>query len=167
MNERPREIKATHLARKAVVYMRQSSETQVLNNVGSTEYQRNQRRYAEAWGWALDRVEVVDDDLGLSGTSPDHRPGYQRLLRDIEAGLVGAVFVSDESRLGRDMLAKLMFANLCIMKKVLLVLDGRVGDLADPTTCYRLSSAPSFRSTITFAAASTSGGVSRPGSARG
>jgi len=49
--------------------MRQSMETQVLNDVGSTESQRNQRRYAEAWGWAADRIEVIDDDLGLSGAS--------------------------------------------------------------------------------------------------
>jgi len=44
------------------------------------------------------------------------------------------VFVSDESHLGRDMVAKLMFANLCTVKRVLLVLDGRVGDLSDSTT---------------------------------
>jgi len=134
MSERPREIKATHLARTAVVYMRQSTELQLRENVGSTDAQRSQRRYAEAWGWPDDRIEVIDDDLGLSGTSTNHRPGYQRLVRDIEADDVGAVFVSDESRLGRDMVAKLTFANLCIAKKVLLVLDGRVGDLADPTT---------------------------------
>jgi len=55
--------------------MRQSTETQVLNDVGSTESQRNQRRYAEVWGWAADRIEVIDDDLDLSGTSPGHRAG--------------------------------------------------------------------------------------------
>jgi DNA invertase Pin-like site-specific DNA recombinase len=134
MLERPREIKASHIARKGIVYIRQSSDAQVMHNVGSTEAQRAQRRYAEAWGWASADIELIDDDLGLSGAAANHRPGYQRLLKDIEAGGVGAVFVSDESRLGRDTVEKLMFANLCILKKVLLVLNGRVADLADPAT---------------------------------
>src|SRR5512140_3665727 len=102
MLNRPHEIKASHLARKAVVYLRQSSDAQVMNNLGSTDAQRAQRRYAEAWGWSPDLIEMIDDDLGLSGAAASHRQGYQRLLKDIEAALVGAVFVSDESRLGRD-----------------------------------------------------------------
>jgi DNA invertase Pin-like site-specific DNA recombinase len=144
VSERPREIKVTHLARKAVVYMRQSTEIQLRENVGSTEAQRAQRRYAEAWGWFADRIEVIDDDLGLTGTATDHRPGYQRLVRDIDTGEVGAVLVSDESRLGRDMLAKLQFANLCIAKNVLLILDGRVADLADPTTLLQTQLTAAF-----------------------
>lgn len=134
MNARSHEIKASHHARKAAVYIRQSSEAQVVNNVGSTDAQRAQRRYAEAWGWSPELIEVIDDDLGLSGSAAGHRPGYQRLVKDIGMDLVGAVLLSDESRLGRETVEKLTFANLCIRKKVLLVLNGRVADLADPAT---------------------------------
>lgn len=56
-----------------------------MHNVGSTDPQPTQRRYAEAWGWGPEHIEVIDDDLGLSGDAASHRPGYQRLLKGIEA----------------------------------------------------------------------------------
>lgn len=132
MNDtRPREIKATHLARRAVGYVRQSSEHQVVNNQGSTAYQRDQVRYAREWGWPEDAIEVIDEDLGLSGTTTLNRSGYQRLMHDIEASSVGAVFVSDLSRLGRDAVEGLSLTTLLMRHDALLVVDGRVNDFAD------------------------------------
>ena len=131
MNQRPFEIKATHLARKAAIYVRQSTDAQVMHHRGSTEYQLGQRRHAIAWGWQEDQIEVIDEDLGRTGSTTAHRTGYQRLLREIEANQVGAVFVSDESRLGREPIALFEFVNKCLAAKLLLVVDGRIADLTD------------------------------------
>jgi DNA invertase Pin-like site-specific DNA recombinase len=128
---RPNEIKPTHLARKAVVYVRQSSEHQVVNNRGSADYQRDQARHARSWGWSEDAIEVVDEDLGLSATTSVGRTGYLRLGKEIDDNLVGAVFASDLSRLGRDLSDAISMIDRLMKNDVLLVLDGRVNDFGN------------------------------------
>jgi DNA invertase Pin-like site-specific DNA recombinase len=131
--ERPHEIKATHLARKALVYVRQSSEAQVRDNRGSAEYQRNLAQLAGAWGWAHDQIELVEDDLGRTATAAEHRGGLRRMVAMIAAGEVGAVFVGDDSRLSRAAFVTLGLLDQCVAKHVLLIKDHKVLDLADPT----------------------------------
>jgi DNA invertase Pin-like site-specific DNA recombinase len=129
--ERPPQIKSTHLARRAVCYLRQSSAEQVMTNTGSTEHQRNQVRYALDWGWAPDRTDVLDGDLGLSGTGAAHRPDYLRMLAAIERDQVGIVILSDITRGGRDALEWYHLLHLCRVHDVLLVVDGKVHDPKD------------------------------------
>jgi DNA invertase Pin-like site-specific DNA recombinase len=130
--DRPREITPHHLARKAVVYLRQSTDEQVQHNTGSTDYQRGQIRHPLAWGWPEKRIEVIDDDLGLSGAAAEHRSGYQRLAAAIRGDEVGAVFLSDLSRGGRDAREWFDFLALCQQHGTLLVVDGQVNDPNDP-----------------------------------
>ena len=125
---RPQEISVRHLARKAVVYVRQSSEEQVQTNTGSTAYQRDQARYPLAWGWPSERVEIIDCDLGLSGAAPSHRPGYMRLVQEIEQDEVGALFLADLTRGGRDAAEWFRLLTLCQVHDTLIVLDGQVYD---------------------------------------
>jgi hypothetical protein len=66
-SERPTLIKSRHLARKAVVYVRQSTARQVAENDGSTAYQRAQADHARRW--VFTQVEINEEDLGLSGRS--------------------------------------------------------------------------------------------------
>jgi DNA invertase Pin-like site-specific DNA recombinase len=132
-SDRPREITPRHLARKAVVYLRQSTDEQVQHNTGSTDYQRGQVRHPLAWGWPRERIEVVDDDLGLSGASAEHRLGYQRLVAEIGRDEVGAVFLSDMSRGGRDASEWFQFLALCQRYDTLIVVDGQVYDPNDPS----------------------------------
>jgi len=134
--ERPREVRASHLARRAVVYARQSSAKQLNVNVGSTTYQLAQAEIARRWGWTDDKIDGVDDDLGLSGQSAGHRHGYQRLRGDVRAGAVGAVFVTDLSRLGRDVAELLGFLGDCKKFDVLVVVDGRVHDFDDHSQLF-------------------------------
>jgi DNA invertase Pin-like site-specific DNA recombinase len=54
---------------------------------------------ARALGWQ--DVDAMDDDLGISG-SGTHRPGFERLLRELCNGQVGAVFSIEASRLARN-----------------------------------------------------------------
>ena len=61
--EKSPSIKTKHLGRKAIVYVRQSTEEQVRDNTGSTDYQRGQVRHAVESGWATHMIEVMQGDL--------------------------------------------------------------------------------------------------------
>jgi len=87
------------LARRACVYIRQSTPDQVRHNLESQRRQYALVDRARALGWQ--EVDVIADDLGVSG-SGTHRPGFERLLRALCDGRVGAVFSIEASRLARN-----------------------------------------------------------------
>ena len=92
-------ITSEHLARGAFVYVRQSTNDQVLHNHESRRRQYGLVDRARALGWAA--VDVIDDDLGRSG-SGIARPGFEKLLAAICEGRVGAVVSIEASRLARN-----------------------------------------------------------------
>src|SRR3954466_2177909 len=77
---RPSKIQPWHLDRLAVVYVRQSTPQQVAENRESTDRQYALAQRAVELGWPPDRVLVIDDDQGKSGTTAEGRPGFQRLV---------------------------------------------------------------------------------------
>ncbi len=95
-------IETQHLARLAVVYVRQSSARQVQENIESTQLQYGLARRAQSYGWSEDRIEIIDDDLGVSGKSLEGRSGFQRLLAEISLKHVGIVMGIEMSRLARN-----------------------------------------------------------------
>ncbi|MGE3711816.1 MAG: recombinase family protein, partial [Hyphomicrobiaceae bacterium] len=93
-------LPATLLQRKAIVYVRQSTQQQVQSNL---ESQRRQYELVEvARRRGFDNVEVIDDDLGRSASGAVERPGFERLVAALCAGQVGAVLCLDASRLARN-----------------------------------------------------------------
>jgi DNA invertase Pin-like site-specific DNA recombinase len=116
----------------AILYLRQSTLRQVLENTGSTDVQRDQRVHALRLGWPETNILVIDEDLGLSGTSAEGRSGFQRMKDLVRGGQVGAIFTSDFSRLSRSYLVFAELADLCQTHGVLLVVDGRIVDFDDP-----------------------------------
>src|SRR5437016_71414 len=88
------------LKRKAVVYVRQSSQSQVLTNLESKRRQYDLVEVARQRGFV--DVEVIDDDLGRSASGTVARPGFDRLVAWLCAGRVGAVLCFDASRLARN-----------------------------------------------------------------
>src|SRR6516165_9882333 len=92
-------ITPDHLAREAVVYVRQSTAIQVANNLESQRRQYGLADRARQLGWA--DVEVIDEDLGRSGAGA-RRPGFEKLLAAICEGRVGAVLSLEASRLARN-----------------------------------------------------------------
>ena len=90
----------TVLRRKAVVYVRQSTQTQVQNNLESQRRQYDLVEEARRRGFT--QVEVIDDDLGRSASGMVARPGFDRLVTWLCAGEVGAVLCFDASRLARN-----------------------------------------------------------------
>jgi excisionase family DNA binding protein len=93
-------LPATVLGRKAVVYVRQSTQAQVETNTESRRRQYELVETARAHGFRS--IEVIDDDLGRSASGMSERPGFDRLVAWLCAGDVGAVLCFDASRLARN-----------------------------------------------------------------
>lgn len=93
-------LPATIVRRKAVVYVRQSTQSQVLTNLESQRRQYDLVEVARRHGFAA--VEVIDDDLGRSASGSVARPGFEKLVAAVCAGEVGAVLCFDASRLARN-----------------------------------------------------------------
>jgi hypothetical protein len=93
-------IKPHHLARRAIVYVRQSSAHQVLHNPESRALQYGMRDRLAALGWS--EIEVVDDDLGRSAAGGVARAGFERMVAEVCLGKVGAVAAREVSRFARN-----------------------------------------------------------------
>ena len=93
-------IKPEHLARKAIVYLRQSSDKQVRQNKESQRLQYDLADRMRALGWK--EVEVVNSDLGSSAAiASARREGFERVLSSVALGDVGIVASREASRLSR------------------------------------------------------------------
>src|SRR5246500_2657406 len=101
MNERAK-ITASHHSRQAVVYLRQSSPAQVEHNRESTERQYALATKARELGWPDERIVVIDEDLGLSGSGSVARSGFARLTAEDALARVGLVLGLEVSRLARN-----------------------------------------------------------------
>src|SRR3989449_999941 len=101
MNERAK-ITASHLSRQAIVYLRQSSAAQVEHNRESTDRQYALTAKARELGWPDDRIIVIDEDLGVSGSGAVVRSGFQRLTAEVALSRVGLVLGLEVSRLARN-----------------------------------------------------------------
>ena len=93
-------ITPDHLARIAVVYVRQSTMAQVIGNLESQRRQYDLAGAAKGAGFVS--VTVIDDDLGRSGSGTMQRPGFERLVALVCTGDVGAVYCIEASRLARN-----------------------------------------------------------------
>ena len=92
-------IQGRHRDRLAVVYIRQSTLQQVGRHPESTRLQYALAERAQQLGWVPERIVVIDDDLGRSGSSAEARPGFQRLVAEVGLGHVGLVLGVEMSRL--------------------------------------------------------------------
>lgn len=89
-----------YLNRKAIVYVRQSSNKQVRENKESQRLQYALKDKAKEWGWQ--DVEIVDCDLGSSATAgAPRRAGFDKTIAEIAVGVVGIIFNREASRLAR------------------------------------------------------------------
>jgi len=100
--QRPTKITDTHLLKIAYVYLRQSSMGQVRNHRESTERQYALQELARNLGWPIERIVVLDGDLGKSGTSTTDREDFKSLVADVSLGKAGAVLAIEASRLARS-----------------------------------------------------------------
>src|SRR5215218_10503964 len=89
-----------HRARKAVLYVRQSSAHQVQHNRESQVLQYAMRERLTQLGWS--QIEIIDEDLGCSAAGGTTRAGFERMVAEVCLGKVGAVAAREESRYARN-----------------------------------------------------------------
>src|SRR5215470_13316895 len=116
-------LPATVLNRKAIVYVRQSTQSQVMTNLESQRRQYDLVEVARQRGFV--DVEIIDDDLGRSASGTVARPGFDRLVAWLCAGKVGAVLCFDASRLARNGRDRHHLLELCgLVEARVIDLDG-------------------------------------------
>jgi DNA invertase Pin-like site-specific DNA recombinase len=98
----PSKIQPTHTQRAACVYIRQSTPGQVEHNRESTARQYALADKACQLGWSKEQVVIIDEDLGLSGSSTEKRSGFTRLTSEVALAHVGIVLGLEVSRLARN-----------------------------------------------------------------
>ena len=113
-------IQALHLKRRAFVYVRQSTAMQVFANTESTARQYGLVERAYALGWPENAVDVIDEDLGRSGTTADERSGFRRLAEAVAHGSAGAIFTLEVSRLARSSQDWQRLLALCAVAQVVV-----------------------------------------------
>lgn len=124
-------IRAWHLERQALVYIRQSTVQQVQDHRESTARQYALEQRAVALGWPKDRVLVIDEDQGHSGQSVEGRLGFQRLLAEVGLDHVGIIFGLEMSRLARSNKDWHQLLELCAIFRALLADQDGIYDPTD------------------------------------
>jgi len=109
-----------HLSRKAIIYIRQSSPHQMVSNQESLRLQYALRQKGVELGWHTDNIEVIDSDLGTTGTTTAHREGFKELLAQVTLGQVGMILSYDVTRLSRNCSDWYPLLDLCGYKQCLI-----------------------------------------------
>ena len=130
-SEAHQKVAAAHLSRMAYLYVRQSTLRQVFENTESTHRQYGLRDRAVALGWPLDRIVVIDCDLGQSGASAADREGFQRLVTEVSLGRVGIVLGLEVSRLARNNTDWHRLLELCALSDTLILDEDGLYDPAN------------------------------------
>ncbi len=117
---RSEKITEGHLQRLAIVYVRQSTQRQVLEHQESTARQYALADRAVALGWPRAAVQVIDEDQGHSGSSAEGRSGFQRLLAEVSSDRVGLILGLEMSRLARSCKDWHALLELCAIYRTLL-----------------------------------------------
>jgi DNA invertase Pin-like site-specific DNA recombinase len=131
LNTAPSKVKAAHLKREAFLYVRQSTLRQVQQNTESTQRQYALQQRAVALGWAIERVHVIDCDLGHSGASTVDREGFQQLVAEVSMGHAGIVLGLEVSRLARNSADWQRLLELCALTDTLILDEDGLYDCND------------------------------------
>jgi DNA invertase Pin-like site-specific DNA recombinase len=128
MEETHQKVKASHLKRDAYLYIRQSTIRQVFENTESTKRQYGLRERAVTLGWPLERIHVIDSDLGQSGASAVDRAGFQRLVSEVGMGQAGIVLGLEVSRLARNSTDWHRLLEICALTDTLILDEDGIYD---------------------------------------
>ena len=120
-----------HLEHDAYLYIRQSTPRQVLENTESTQRQYALRDRAVSLGWPLERIHVLDCDLGKSGAQSAGRDGFQKLVSEVALGKAGLVMGLEVSRLARNSADWHRLLELCSLAGALILDEDGIYDPAN------------------------------------
>jgi DNA invertase Pin-like site-specific DNA recombinase len=124
-------ITEQHRNRPAYIYVRQSTNAQVLHHQESTERQYALRAMALELGWSESAIRTLDRDLGMTGTEMTRREDFKTLVADVSMGQVGAVFALEVSRLARSNLDWHRLLELCALTATLVIDEDGCYDPSD------------------------------------
>ncbi len=127
-----------HLARKAIIYIRQSHPHQVLTNQESTRLQYALQQRALELGWGPDDIDVIDADLGISGTTTHQREGFKELTTQVSLGQVGIILSTEVQRLSRNCSDWYPLLDICAFKDCLIADRDGIYDPASPNGRFLL-----------------------------
>ena len=125
-------VTPAHLARRAVVYIRQSTPAQVVSHQESLRLQYALGERARELGWRGPDIDVVDADLGLSGASVTGRDGFKELAARVGLGQVGLVLSIDVTRLARNCSDWYPLLDICALRGCLIADRDGVYDPGSP-----------------------------------
>lgn len=112
-------IRQQHLDRKAILYVRQSSNFQVQHNEESKRLQYAINDRLQLLGWQ--EVEVIDEDLGRSASGSVTRSGFEKMVSEVSLGKVGAVAAREVSRFARNSREWQQLVEVCRVVDTLLI----------------------------------------------
>src|ERR1700727_1528867 len=121
-------VTAEHLRRDAYLYVRQSTLRQVAENVESTQRQYALRDRAVGAGWPAERIHVIDNDLGKSGSSATARDGFQELVSEVALNKAGIVMGLEVSRLARNSTDWHRLLEICALTDTLILDEDGIYD---------------------------------------
>jgi len=124
-------VEAKHLARQALIYIRQSTFIQVRDNTGSTMRQYDLVQRAIALGWPPTQIRVIDQDQAQSGSSSVNRDGFQLVVAEVGLQRIGAVFCLEASRLARANSDWYRLLEICALTDTLVVDEDGIYDPGD------------------------------------
>ena len=125
-------ITAIHLARKAIIYIRQSSPHQVLTNQESLRLQYALKQRALNLGWQAEDIEIIDTDLGISGTTAQQREGFKEIVARVTLGEIGIILSVEVQRLSRNCSDWYPLLDICAFKNCLIADRDGIYDPASP-----------------------------------
>jgi len=114
-------VNAGHLQRNAYLYVRQSTLRQVLENTESTLRQYDLRQRAVTLGWPVERIVVIDGDLGQSAATAADREGFQKLVTEVSLEKAGIVLGLEVSRLARNSTDWHRLLEICALTDTLIL----------------------------------------------
>ncbi len=117
-------LKEHHRAKLAFCYARVSTPDQAEHSRASVGTQEDQLRFALEDGFPLERIRIVDSDLGASGTTMANRVGIGEVREAVDRRAAGAIYVSMLDRIGRNDLDSLSLIKACIRGDVMIVENG-------------------------------------------
>ena len=129
-NIAPEKIGPEHHARPALVYVRQSTISQVRHHHESRRRQYDLAARAKQLGWH--EVSVIDEDLERSGASSAARTGFKHVVAEVGLGRIGAIFAIEVSRLARNNRDWYQLLDLCGLMDTLIIDDEGVYNTRQP-----------------------------------
>ena len=120
------------LARRAIIYVRQSSPHQVLSNQESRRLQYALKERARSLGWQPENIQLIDSDLGRSATHVDHREGFKVMSSEVALGHVGIILSYNVDRLSRNSSDWFPLLDVCAYRNCLIADQDSIYDPASP-----------------------------------